>query len=234
MPTQVHDCVEAVLDDHPNMDESRAWAICQAQVNQSADCGPEETALEIWVHGSDRARDSFGDGIEGKSRTDDPPTEWWDDAVATAVALEDSTDTAQKEADGDADAYDLQTLRVVGNGGDFDGEVIAVGVDFPNAGVYVDWLNEKWPDDEQLEGPHVSDYDSIGDLEQATGNTVEIISHLEQDEIEVAAKLRQYTSEATEAAQKVLVVTGASISAAEAKLGHMDVDVDRLPLGGDQ
>jgi hypothetical protein len=78
----------------------------------------------------------------------------------------------------------LQLIQVFGQDGEFDGELIGVGVDFPNSGVYVDWLNEKWPDDQQLDEPHVSDYGTVGDLEQATGNRVEMADNVHVDELE--------------------------------------------------
>lgn len=56
---------------------------------------------------------------------------------------------------------------------DYRSDLLGVGIDFPNAGVYVDWNQDAWPADDQLDHPHVSDYGSIDDLEQATGNVIE-------------------------------------------------------------
>lgn len=57
---------------------------------------------------------------------------------------------------------------------EYDGDVLGIGVDFPESDVYVDWRREAFPD--ELEDPHVSIYGSKEDLEQATGNVIE---HLE-------------------------------------------------------
>ena len=37
MPENVHECVKSVLDDNPEMVESRAWAICQAEMQADAE-----------------------------------------------------------------------------------------------------------------------------------------------------------------------------------------------------
>lgn len=65
---------------------------------------------------------------------------------------------------------------------DFSGDVLGVAVDFPNHDVYVDWHNEVFPD--QLDNAHVSIYGSIADLEQATGNRVELVDAVDVDEVE--------------------------------------------------
>jgi hypothetical protein len=54
---------------------------------------------------------------------------------------------------------------------DYDGDLLGMGVDFPEHDVYVDWRRDAFPD--ALEDPHVSIYGSMEDLEQATGNQIE-------------------------------------------------------------
>jgi hypothetical protein len=79
-------------------------------------------------------------------------------------------------------AFGVDVFRIVQSDDadmDIDGDLMGVGVDFPNAGVYVDWRIDAWPDDEQLAEPHVSDYGSVDDLEQATGGVVEYIQTVE-------------------------------------------------------
>lgn len=70
---------------------------------------------------------------------------------------------------------ELQVIQVI----DDEMGVVGIGAVMPNAGVYVDWLNDAWPDDEQLDNPHVSDYGSVADLEQATDNKVEMVDSFE-------------------------------------------------------
>lgn len=52
-----------------------------------------------------------------------------------------------------------------------DGRVSGVAVDMPESDVYVDWKRDEF--DDPLDGPHVSVYSSVEDLEEATGNTAE-------------------------------------------------------------
>lgn len=37
MPKEVEDCVDSVLEDNPEYDESRAYAICHAQMDEKLD-----------------------------------------------------------------------------------------------------------------------------------------------------------------------------------------------------
>lgn len=82
--------------------------------------------------------------------------------------------TAQQQANG----FTLDVIEVVQEGDDGPveaGTVLGIGADFPNAGVYVDWNNDAWPEEEQLDEPHVSDYGTVEDLEQATGGVVNVV-----------------------------------------------------------
>jgi hypothetical protein len=62
------------------------------------------------------------------------------------------------------------------------GTVMAVGVDFPNSPVYVDWKIDEWPEDSQLSGPHVSIYDSIDDARQVAEGEVEMMDSLDAED----------------------------------------------------
>lgn len=79
---------------------------------------------------------------------------------------------AQQQA-GEMDADVFQIVATEDDDQDLSSDLMGIGVDFPNAGVYVDWNIDAWPDDEQLEEAHVSDYGTLADLEQATGGVVE-------------------------------------------------------------
>ena len=52
---------------------------------------------------------------------------------------------------------------------------LAVGVVLPWRGVYVDWHTAAWPEDGQLDGPHVSEYDTLNDVEMVTEGEVEVL-----------------------------------------------------------
>ena len=83
-----------------------------------------------------------------------------------------------QEAD---EEFSADTFKIVaeGDGHDYQSDLLGIGVDFPNAGVYVDWNIDAWPDDQQLRGPHVSDYDTLEDLEQVTEGRIEPIQTVE-------------------------------------------------------
>lgn len=66
MPSAVDECVESVLDDNPEMDESRAWAICKAQ--QEADVDEPRDV----VHLADT--DLMADGLDAVC--EERPGEW--------------------------------------------------------------------------------------------------------------------------------------------------------------
>lgn len=107
--------------------------------------------------------------------------------LQTAIAEQegDVDESSQEQIDGLAvDVFRI--TQAEDNGMDLDGDLMGVGVDFPNAGVYVDWHIDAWPDDEQLEEPHVSDYGSIEDLEQATGGVVEHLETIEATDVDAA------------------------------------------------
>ncbi|MWG32964.1 hypothetical protein [Halomarina oriensis] len=52
------------------------------------------------------------------------------------------------------------------------GAVLGWGIEFPNSGCYVDWRLTAFPKDDRLGGPHVSIYDTVDDVVQATGATL--------------------------------------------------------------
>lgn len=103
-----------------------------------------------------------------------------DTTIYKSVEADDDGDTPRGKADEDS-VQDAATDLFYVTSDEMDGKVVGIGVDFPNSGVYVDWINEAWPEDEQLDEPHVSDYGSIADLEQATGNDVTLVEHVEFD-----------------------------------------------------
>lgn len=43
----------------------------------------QHLARNIWRNGSEEQREAFGNGSEGKGRTESPPQDWWSDALET-------------------------------------------------------------------------------------------------------------------------------------------------------
>lgn len=170
MPKQVEECVESVLDDNPGMDESRAWAICNAQFDLAV--GEVATLADLDLDAAQldtlAEADCEWTAVEGG----------WVNGEAGLAVYDPDAFAAEEQGPG----FGIDVFRVVqpdDSDLDLDGDLMGVGVDFPNAGVYVDWRIDAWPDEEQLDEPHVSDYGSVADLEQATGGTVEIVEHIE-------------------------------------------------------
>lgn len=91
-----------------------------------------------------------------------------------------------EKADGAFAADILRVTPAEDDDTEYDGDVLGIGIDFPESGVYVEWRRGAFPD--ELEEPHVSQYGSVEDLAQATGNVVEVIETAEAG-IEVKQRL---------------------------------------------
>ncbi|ELZ84450.1 hypothetical protein C453_12926 [Haloferax elongans ATCC BAA-1513] len=61
---------------------------------------------------------------------------------------------------------------------DFVHPVLAIVVEFDNGAVFADWNIDAWPDDEQLDAPHVSIYGSLDDLGRVTEGTLEHLTRV--------------------------------------------------------
>ncbi|GGO03537.1 hypothetical protein [Haloarcula pellucida] len=173
MPEKVHECVQSVLDDNPDMGESRAWAICQAEMQAAVD--DVEVATTDTLGSSPSDMDTFAQQATG-----------WEKQADGVWANEEEQYLVYDEAVADQQAgeFAVDVFRIVQSEDsemDLDGDLMGIGVDFPNAGVYVDWRIDAWPDDEQLDEPHVSDYGTIDDLEQATGGVVEPLTTVDAE-----------------------------------------------------
>ncbi|MEF8825818.1 MAG: hypothetical protein V5A27_05680, partial [Halapricum sp.] len=77
----------------------------------------------------------------------------------------------QQATDNGADVF--RVLASPGDETDYNGDVLGIGIDFPESGVYIDWRREAFPD--PLDEPHVSEYGTIADVKNATGNQIESI-----------------------------------------------------------
>jgi len=219
MPQKVHDCVESVLGDNPDMDESQAWAICRAELQ--AEAGDVEIASLDDLGLDTEALDEFVTEVDAWTEKDGV----WVNHDEMLVAYDPAAvpdDVAQQQPDG----FAADVFRIVQDeDGDMDlkGDLMGVGVDFPNAGVYVDWRIDAWPDDEQLNEPHVSDYGSIDDLEQATGDVVE---HLETVEAVTAG------DDGGEPDQQAVLVRGLSQEAQESLARRHNVEIQSAETDG--
>jgi hypothetical protein len=172
MPENVHDCVESVLEDNPEMTEARAWAICQAEFDEGTGELSTRDELGIKAEALDELAEECDDwtAVEGG----------WVNTDENLAVFEGLISEAK------VDSFAADVFRITQAEDDdmeLDGDLMGVGVDFPNAGVYVDWHIEAWPDDEQLAEPHVSDYGSLDDLEQATGGVVEHLETIDATEV---------------------------------------------------
>jgi hypothetical protein len=56
------------------------------------------------------------------------------------------------------------------------GARLGIGIDFPNSGVYVDWNIDAWPEEERLDGPHVSEYATLDDAQKVAQGDVRELS----------------------------------------------------------
>ena len=83
--------------------------------------------------------------------------------------------TKKEESDFGVDVF--RVVAAEDDDTDYNGNVLGVGVAFPEHDVYVDWRREAFPD--ALDNAHVSIYGSIDDLTQATGNVVEALEHFD-------------------------------------------------------
>lgn len=77
-----------------------------------------------------------------------------------------------------AKSMDLDVFQILAPpDGDYEDEILGIGVDFPNHDVYVDWNLEAFGDD-QLDNAHVSIYGSLEDLAQVTDGEIEHLDNV--------------------------------------------------------
>jgi hypothetical protein len=119
---------------------------------------------------------------------------------------ENDADTEQEQVEDFA--IDIHEIRQDGDDGPAeDGTLLGLAADMPEGAVYADWNQAMWPEDEQLSGPHVSEYASVEDLQQATGNAVTHVETIgaggmsQQAEAD-AVQIRGLSQEAIESIQE--------------------------------
>lgn len=148
--------------------------ILAAFVEVLQEAGAEEIRLGDEVFGEHDGIHDRPVVVEGLSLEDAEAVwaEFEDDAQGLGGPSADvDDDAADSKADGE---FAMEVFRVVAAPDDdteYNGDLLGLGVDFPESGVYVDWRLDAFP--EPLDEGHVSDYGSIEDLQTATGNEIE-------------------------------------------------------------
>ena len=91
-------------------------------------------------------------------------------AVTGALEARDASDLRTLQEDFDASLFELVSTE---DQEDFEtGARLGIGVEFPNSGVYVDWNIDAWPEDDRLDGPHVSEYATVADAQSVAQGEV--------------------------------------------------------------
>lgn len=88
----------------------------------------------------------------------------------------------QMDASDDTQGFGMNIYRIMapeGGGHEFTEQILGIVAEFPNGGVYADWNIDAWPDETQLQNPHVSIYGSIEDLERVAEGTLEHIREVD-------------------------------------------------------
>ena len=103
---------------------------------------------------------------------------------ASESAIRDLWEYMQSVGKGDrlGKSFEGDVFRIVDAGDsemEFQSDVLGIGIDFPNAGVYVDWNIDAWPEGQQLSDAHVSDYATMEDLEQVTHGSIEPLTSVD-------------------------------------------------------
>lgn len=78
-------------------------------------------------------------------------------------------------------AQGVDIFRIIApDDGDYESDLLGMGVDMPNHDVYVDWHLEAFGDD-ALDNPHVSIYGSLADLNQVTDGDIDSLGTVSSD-----------------------------------------------------
>jgi len=186
----VDSCVRQLKAD--GHDEESAFRICNASIKGDLTDEERESALEIAEDVKSEEEPigaAFERVVEAAGMYDDGEDE--EDEKAEEDAADDVDQKAVGDDEWSATALTFRVLADPEDDTDYNDDVLGVGVSFPEAGVYVDWHREAFPD--QLEEPHVSEYGTIEDLEQATGNVIEMDEEQKGGEGEVEQKAEPET-----------------------------------------
>lgn len=192
MPFADYDSFEACVRANSDKDDPEAYcATIKRQVEGQAaefDAADLDVLLETAdAHAEEMLAEFFRAALVQQKLPDECRKCGAPDRMEGSMVCESCGDDDVDDAEQQASTFAVDVFRIMqaeDSDMDLDGDLMGAGVDFPNSGAYVDWNIGAWPDDEQLDEPHVSDYGSIEDLEQATGGVVE---HLETIEAAIDA-----------------------------------------------
>jgi len=179
---------EALERGHSEAEAERLWDVLDRGINVEGASQPgakskltsAATAFLNALTGSDDGSGSEAlDGVSSASKSGDE--------AAAVVSKEDTVgvDVFRVTAADDDDT-------------DYDGDLLGMGVDFPEHDVYVDWRRDALPD--ALDDPHVSIYGSVEDLQQATGNEIESLDSVESPTDGFAAEAQRIRRKAVKEA----------------------------------
>ena len=135
--------------------------------------GPESEKADPMTNGHDMDPGTGEVTCNSTGATMQTEGRWSDIDGECPECGEEMSIVGQKAVGDDGWSSDALVFRVVpaeGDEDDYNDDVLGVGIDFPEAGVYVDWHREAFPD--ALEEPHVSEYGSVKDFKKATNNDV--------------------------------------------------------------
>jgi hypothetical protein len=157
---------------HPDGDGGRVWMPGGSHADYEAAVDQEAGLRDDWEDRLVQQDDPCWDGYTMVGLQDDgTPRCVPDDDVENYD--EDKAATEQQAVGDDEWSAEMRLFRVVpaeDEADQYTDDVLGVGVSFPEAGVYVDWHREAFPD--PLDDPHVSEYGSVADLQNATGNQI--------------------------------------------------------------
>lgn len=122
----------------------------------------------------DESKGESFDSPGEESSQDDPMGGIFGEAIDSALEERDLSKMRALQEDFDATLFELIATE---EQEEFEtGARLGIGVEFPNSGVYVDWNIDAWPEEERLDGPHVSDYATIDDAKKVAQGEVRELS----------------------------------------------------------
>ncbi|WP_197425388.1 XkdF-like putative serine protease domain-containing protein [Halobacterium sp. CBA1126] len=182
---------EAMERGHTETEAERLWDVLSRAVNVEGAGEPGEKSLTS-------AAKSFLNTLTNGWGTS--PSTLQGGATAAKGASSPSRDAAHVSKE---DTVGVDVFRITASEDDdtdYNGDLLGMGVDFPEHDVYVDWRRDAFPD--ALEDPHVSIYGSVEDLQQATGNDIESLDSVESPTDGFAAEAQRIRRKAVEQSEK--------------------------------
>lgn len=124
-----------------------------------------------------------------KQEIHDLVTEHFPDSELADRDREWAGETEQEAAGGPPRTFRIEAP----DDGDFQDDTLGWGAEFPNSGVYVDWNVDAWPDEDQLDGPHVSEYDTLEDAATVAEGEVVFDDDIDRESVAALQTAQQAT-----------------------------------------